>query len=81
LLLPTVRRFVQSETMTSAALKYHHRILAEIKAGDGEAAALMTKRHVNDFRAAWEHRGLDFHLQVGELARDAGDASGAVPAA
>ena len=30
----------------------------------------MTRRHVNDFRTAWEKAGLDFHLEIAELADD-----------
>jgi len=70
LLMPALYRFVRSQAATAAALRWHRRILDEIAAGDGEAAALMARRHVDDFRAAWEHAGLDFHQQVGELAED-----------
>lgn len=68
LLLPTLNQFMSSDAMTTRALQYHERILEEIRSGDGEAAAMMTKKHVNDFRVAWEKAGLDFHLQIGQLA-------------
>jgi len=67
LLLPTVRRFVRREEQTTAALRWHRRIVAEIEAHDDEAAALMARRHVDDFRRAWEHAGLDFHTEIGQL--------------
>jgi GntR family transcriptional regulator, transcriptional repressor for pyruvate dehydrogenase complex len=67
LLLPTSDRFVDSRHMTEIATGFHRRILAAISDGDGEAAALVTRRHIEDFRAAWEAEGLDFHLQIGAL--------------
>jgi GntR family transcriptional regulator, transcriptional repressor for pyruvate dehydrogenase complex len=58
-LLPALREFVTTETATGAALRWHRRILDEVAAGESEAAALMTRRHVDDFRAAWIAAGLD----------------------
>jgi GntR family transcriptional repressor for pyruvate dehydrogenase complex len=72
LLLPTMWRFVREERMTRAAFTYHQRIVEEIRAKDPEAAAFMTRKHINDFRRAWEHSGLDIHQTIGEL-----DGSGA----
>lgn len=65
LALPTMWHFVRTERMTTAAYVYHQRIMEEIRAGDGEGAAFMTRRHVNDFRAAWEHAGLDPEQRIG----------------
>jgi DNA-binding FadR family transcriptional regulator len=59
ILMPALHRFVTSETATRAALRWHRRILEEIANHDGEAAALMTRRHVDDFRSAWIAAGLD----------------------
>jgi DNA-binding FadR family transcriptional regulator len=59
LLMPALDRFMSSEQLTAAALGRHRRILAEIRHGDGEAAQLMTRRHVDEFRLAWEQAGLD----------------------
>jgi hypothetical protein len=28
---------------------------------------MVTRTHINDFRRAWEHAGLDVHQAVGEL--------------
>jgi DNA-binding FadR family transcriptional regulator len=67
LLLPVLNRFMNSESLTTHALRYHHRILAEIEARDPELAAAVTRRHINDFRIAWEKRGLDFEMKVADL--------------
>jgi GntR family transcriptional regulator, transcriptional repressor for pyruvate dehydrogenase complex len=67
LLLPVLNRFIDSPSLTSHALRYHHRILAEIEAHDSELAAAVTRRHINDFRVAWEKAGLDFDMQVADL--------------
>jgi len=67
LLLPTTSRFVRTSRMTSAALEFHHRILAEIEAGEPDGAALMTRAHVNDFGRAWERAGLDLDLTIGAV--------------
>jgi GntR family transcriptional regulator, transcriptional repressor for pyruvate dehydrogenase complex len=64
LLLPTLHRFMDSRSMTEHATQYHRRIVDEIEAGDGDTAAAVTRRHVNDFRVAWEKRGLDFHQEI-----------------
>ena len=57
--MPAMHRFVTTETATGAALRWHHRIFDQIARHDGEAAALMTRRHVDDFRAAWIAAGFD----------------------
>jgi DNA-binding FadR family transcriptional regulator len=67
LLLPVLNQFIRSSSLTSHALRYHHRILAEIDARDSELAAAVTRRHINDFRAAWEKAGLDFDMPVVDL--------------
>lgn len=66
-LLTTLHRFMDSTDMTEHATRYHVRICDEIEAGDGDTAAAVTRRHVNDFRIAWEKRGLDFHQEIMEL--------------
>jgi GntR family transcriptional repressor for pyruvate dehydrogenase complex len=66
-LLPVVQRFVREERMTRAAFVFHERIVEQMRAGDPEAAEFMTRKHINDFRKAWEHAGLDVHLSVGQL--------------
>jgi len=71
LLLPTLHSFMDSSAMTEAATQYHRRIVGEIEAGDPDTAAAVTRRHVNDFRKAWEKRGLDFHQAIASLS--AGD--------
>jgi GntR family transcriptional regulator, transcriptional repressor for pyruvate dehydrogenase complex len=67
LLLPVLNRFIDSPTLTTHALRYHHRMLAEIEARDSELAAAVTRRHINDFRVAWEKAGLDFDMQVADI--------------
>jgi len=67
LLVPVLNRFIDSATLTTHALRYHHRILAEIEARDPELAAAVTHRHINDFRIAWEKAGLDFEMKVADL--------------
>jgi DNA-binding FadR family transcriptional regulator len=67
LLLPLLHRFMDSTSMTEHATRYHRRIVSEIEAGDPDTAASVTRRHVNDFRTAWEKRGLDFHQEIANL--------------
>jgi GntR family transcriptional repressor for pyruvate dehydrogenase complex len=67
LLMPVLHRFMVSTKLTRRALTLHERILEEIRAGDPEAAALMTRKHVDDFRAGWERAGLRLDLAVHEL--------------
>jgi DNA-binding FadR family transcriptional regulator len=64
LLLPVLHSFMDSSSMTEHATRYHRRIVGEIEAGDPDTAAAVMRRHVNDFRFAWEKRGLDFHQEI-----------------
>jgi GntR family transcriptional regulator, transcriptional repressor for pyruvate dehydrogenase complex len=64
LLLPVLSRFMKSSNLTVAALRYHHRIMSEIEARDPGLAAAVTRRHINDFRIAWEAAGLDLDLPI-----------------
>ncbi|MBS1864215.1 MAG: FadR family transcriptional regulator [Actinobacteria bacterium] len=59
LLMPSLDQLMSSESLTKAALGRHRRILAEIAAGEGEAAELMTRRHIQEFEEAWADAGLD----------------------
>lgn len=67
LLLPTLHRFMDSTEMTEHATRYHRRIVNELEAGDPDTAAAVMRRHINDFRTAWEKRGLDFHQAIMQL--------------
>jgi DNA-binding FadR family transcriptional regulator len=67
LLLPTLHRFMDSREMTEHATRYHRRMISEIEAGDPDTAAAVTRRHINDFRTAWEKHGLDFHQEIMQL--------------
>lgn len=66
-LLPTMWRFVRDERMTRAAFTFHERMVEQMRAHDPEAAAFMTRKHINDFRRAWVHAGLDVGLPIGAL--------------
>jgi GntR family transcriptional regulator, transcriptional repressor for pyruvate dehydrogenase complex len=65
LALETMRGFIDSTTMTSRATQFHERMLDAIRERDGEAAALITRRHVDDFRQAWEEAGIRLDAQIG----------------
>ena len=67
LLLPTLSHFIVSSTLTRHALRYHHRILHEVESREPELAAAVVRRHVDDFRTAWEKAGLDFNLEIADL--------------
>jgi DNA-binding FadR family transcriptional regulator len=54
LLMPVLRPFMTSRKLAERALEFHDRILEEIRGGDPEAAAMMTRKHINDFRIGWE---------------------------
>ena len=74
IIVPTVAQLVDTERATSAATSFHDRLYAEISVGDSELAALIARRHIEDFRAAWERAGLAFDLDISGLveARPAG---------
>ena len=64
LLLPAMARSVRTEQATRAGLAFHHRILDELREGDAEGAAFMARKHINDFRRAWERSGLAYDAVV-----------------
>lgn len=66
MLAPLLERFMTSTKLTERALDFHRRILEEIQVRDADAAALMTRKHVNDLRAIWEQAGVNLELQVGD---------------
>jgi GntR family transcriptional repressor for pyruvate dehydrogenase complex len=66
-LVPTVAQFVNDERATEAATAFHERLYDQIAAGDPELAAVIARRHVEDFRAAWERSGLTYDRDVSEL--------------
>jgi GntR family transcriptional regulator, transcriptional repressor for pyruvate dehydrogenase complex len=67
LLLPTLYRFMDSREMAEHATRYHRRIVDEIEAHDPGTAVAVTRRHINDWRTAWEKHGFDFHEMVIDL--------------
>jgi GntR family transcriptional repressor for pyruvate dehydrogenase complex len=67
LVVATVGQFVRSERATQASMDFHERIYAQIVAGDAELAALMARRHIEDFRAAWEGSGLGYQQDISTL--------------
>jgi GntR family transcriptional repressor for pyruvate dehydrogenase complex len=64
LLMPVLQRFMTSPKLTQRGLQFHLRILEEMRAGDPEAAALMARKHVNDFRIGWDRTHLNFEQLV-----------------
>jgi GntR family transcriptional repressor for pyruvate dehydrogenase complex len=66
-LLPTMWRLVRDERMTRAAFTFHERIVEQMRAHDPEAAAFMTRKHINDFRRAWVSAGLDVDMPIAAL--------------
>ncbi len=66
-LTPTVFQLVDNERATQAATAFHERLYDEIVSGDAELAALIARRHVEDFHAAWERSGLGYHRDISEL--------------
>lgn len=68
LLLPALYRFMDSREMAEHATEYHRRIVSEIDVRDADTAAAVMRRHINDWRTAWEKRGLDLHQEVIDLA-------------
>jgi DNA-binding GntR family transcriptional regulator len=56
-----------SSRQTAIGIRYHERILGEIEAHDPGLAAAVMRRHINDFRVAWEKAGRDFHEQIADL--------------
>jgi GntR family transcriptional repressor for pyruvate dehydrogenase complex len=67
LLVPTVAQFVDNEAATRAAIEFHDRLYTEIRNGDGEMAAVIARRHVEDFHTAWVRSGLDYHRDISRL--------------
>lgn len=66
-LVPTVAQFVTDERASAAATAYHERLYDQLAAGDPELAAVIARRHVEDFRGAWERSGLTYDRDVSAL--------------
>lgn len=67
LLLPALYRFMDTREMAEHATNYHRRIVDEIEVRDPDTAAAVMRRHLNDWRTAWEKRGLDLHQEILDL--------------
>ena len=67
LLLPALYRFMDTKEMAEHATSYHRRIVNEIEVRDPDTAAAVMRRHLNDWRTAWEKRGLDLHQEILDL--------------
>jgi GntR family transcriptional regulator, transcriptional repressor for pyruvate dehydrogenase complex len=67
LLIPALYRFMDTRDMAEHATKYHRRIVEEIEVRDPDTAAAVMRRHINDWRTAWEKRGLDLHQEILDL--------------
>jgi DNA-binding FadR family transcriptional regulator len=72
LVMPALGRLMNSREQTAYGTRYHQRILFEIESRDPDLAAAMTRRHVNDFRVAWEKAGLDFAMKIADLPQPSG---------
>ncbi len=66
-LIPALYRFMDTQEMAEYATKYHRRIIEEIEVRDPDTAAAVMRRHINDWRTAWEKRGLDLHQEILDL--------------
>lgn len=66
-LIPALYRFMDTQEMAEYATKYHRRIVEEIEIRDPDTAAAVMRRHINDWRTAWEKRGLDLHQEILDL--------------
>jgi len=66
-LMPALYRFMDTRDMAEHATKYHRRIIEEIEVRDPDTAAAVMRRHINDWRTAWEKRGLDLHQEILDL--------------
>ena len=66
-LVPTVAQFVTSERAALAGIAFHERIVGAIEDGDPDLAALVARRHVEDFHDAWERSGLAYNRDISEL--------------
>jgi DNA-binding FadR family transcriptional regulator len=75
ILMPVLHRFMLSEKLTRRALGFHERILEEMQLRDEEAAALMTRKHVDDFRRGWELAGLSLDQPIDALDHSALEAA------
>lgn len=71
-IVPTVAQFVTDERTATAATDFHQRILDAVAEGDPDLAALMARRHVEDFRQAWDRSGLEYHQDISALIDAAG---------
>ena len=71
LLMPALYRFMDTRDMAEHATKYHRRIVEEIEVRDPDTAAAVMRRHINDWRTAWEKRGLDLHQEILDLSSTA----------
>ena len=65
--MPALYRFMDTRDMAEHATKYHRRIVEEIEVRDPDTAAAVMRRHINDWRTAWERRGLDLHQEILDL--------------
>jgi GntR family transcriptional repressor for pyruvate dehydrogenase complex len=66
-LVPTVAQFVHDQAATEMATAFHERVLEQITASDAELAALIMRRHIEDFNNAWERSGLTHDQEVTAL--------------
>ena len=53
--------------MTSAAIRFHERIFAELRRRDADAAYEAEQRHLEDWRIGWSKMGFNFSQEIGSL--------------
>lgn len=56
---PLLCRYMRAPAMTEAATRYHGLIVDQLEARDPETAAALMRRHIEDWRSAWESSGVD----------------------
>jgi len=57
-LLPVLCRYMRAPAMTEAATRYHELIVDQLEAADPDTAAALMRRHIDDWRSAWEASGV-----------------------
>jgi DNA-binding FadR family transcriptional regulator len=65
--MPTPQEPKDIAKLTHWALNGHKRIVDAIEAHDAELAALVTRRHLEQFRRHWENAGLDLNSAISSL--------------
>jgi GntR family transcriptional regulator, transcriptional repressor for pyruvate dehydrogenase complex len=62
--LEAMSGFVDSEAKTAQATRFHRQMVDALADRDGELAALVTRRHVDDWREAWVAAGYRLDAEI-----------------